>query len=401
MTARRALLATILILAMPIAFASTSQKSKTSEKPAVDPDLPAATVLCYHIVEAPSDDRMEISRETFRQHLRYLEMTGYNVIPMKDLYEYVTGKRDSLPKNAVVITIDDGWRSTYTEAFPELQKRKFPFTVFIYPNIIGNATIAMTWKQIREMAEAGVDIQSHSLSHPYLSRRKHEAMDDEAYAKWLRNELRESRRILEKETGKSVRFLAYPYGDFDHNVANAAAAAGYDAAFTCVFGRVRRGTDLMHVNRVVIDKRMDFAEFRHYLGTKPMELADMTPAPKSPADPSVTTISAKIPNYKNLDPQTVGMALLSAASALPFSYDAKDGSISIVMRDALSSLGARYHRAIVWGVDRKTRRRVEATWMIRLPDPNAPLQPPPATSPAPAVTAPAVSAGMMGGGSPR
>ena len=77
-------------------------------------------MLCYHIVEAPAAPRMHIDRETFRQHLRYLEMTGYNVIPLRHLYEYVTGKRASIPKNAVVITIDDGWRSTYTEAFPEL-----------------------------------------------------------------------------------------------------------------------------------------------------------------------------------------------------------------------------------------------------------------------------------------
>jgi peptidoglycan/xylan/chitin deacetylase (PgdA/CDA1 family) len=145
-------------------------------------------------------------------------MTGYNVIPLRHLYEYVAGTRASLPKNAVVITIDDGWRSTYTEAFPELQKRRFPFTVFIYPNIIGKTSNALTWKQIREMAEAGVDIQSHSLTHPYLTKRHNRSKGEKAYAEWLAKELRESRRILEKETGQKVEFLAYPYGDFDDRV---------------------------------------------------------------------------------------------------------------------------------------------------------------------------------------
>ena len=55
-----------------------------------------ATVLCYHIVESPQDPRMEVSREAFRQQMRYLAMTGYNVIPLRNLYEYVTGKRASL-----------------------------------------------------------------------------------------------------------------------------------------------------------------------------------------------------------------------------------------------------------------------------------------------------------------
>src|SRR5438477_12938037 len=95
-----------------------------------DDDAPTALVLCYHIVESPQDPRMEISREAFHQQMRYLAMTGYHVISLQELRDYMSGKRESLPKNAIVITIDDGWRSTYTEAFPELQKRKFPFTVF-------------------------------------------------------------------------------------------------------------------------------------------------------------------------------------------------------------------------------------------------------------------------------
>src|SRR6185503_3077646 len=101
---------TILILIASVALAGPQREKKD--------DRPAATVLCYHIVEAPAAPRMHITRDVFRQHLRYLEMTGYNVIALRDLYEYVTGKRASLPKNAVVITIDDGWASTYTEIFP-------------------------------------------------------------------------------------------------------------------------------------------------------------------------------------------------------------------------------------------------------------------------------------------
>src|SRR5437867_3540742 len=82
------------------------------------PDL-GATILCYHIVESPQDPRMEVSREVFRQQMRYLDMTGYTVISLRDLYEFASGKRGELPKNAVVITIDDGWRSTFTEVYPE------------------------------------------------------------------------------------------------------------------------------------------------------------------------------------------------------------------------------------------------------------------------------------------
>jgi peptidoglycan/xylan/chitin deacetylase (PgdA/CDA1 family) len=384
MTARRALTASILVLLSVTALAAPRRTGT---------ELPSATVLCYHIVEAPAAPRMHIDRETFRQHLRYLEMTGYNVIPLRHLYEYVVGKRASIPKNAVVITIDDGWRSTYTEAFPELKKRKFPFTVFIYPNIIGKTSNALTWKQIKEMSDEGVDIQSHSLTHPYLTKRRHRSKGDKAYAEWLAKELAESRRILEKETGRKVQFLAYPYGDYDDRVAEASARAGYTAALTCDFGSVKKGSDPLRMKRFVIDDRMDFAAFRKYMGATPMKLAEMTPKP-GVIDTGVTMVSAKIPNYQTLDPKSVGMALLSLGNAVPYSYDAKNGAISLAVSEGIAALKARYHRAVVWGTDTKTGKRVEATWVFRLPDPAKP--PAPAEQPMPKVVAASAVAAPVG-----
>jgi len=225
-------------------------------------------------------------------------------------------------------------------------------------------------------------------------------MDDARYSEWLHRELVESKRLLEKNTGKTVSYLAYPYGDYDERVARQVAKAGYDAALTCDFGRVRRGSDPLRMKRFVIDDRMDFAAFRRYLGAKPMQLADLTPKPGVVVDPGVTVISAKIPNFQTLDPKSVGMALLSLGSTVPYSYDAKSGAITLVLRDAISTLKSRYHRAVVWGVDTKTGKRVEATWTFKFPAPEPP--PKPATEPA-APAAPVVTAAAVGGagGSPK
>ncbi|HYI10461.1 MAG TPA: polysaccharide deacetylase family protein [Thermoanaerobaculia bacterium] len=394
MTARRAITATILVLIAFTAFAAPK---------ASDGELPTATVLCYHIVEAPAAPRMHIDRDTFRQHLRYLEMTGYNVVPLRHVYEFVTGKRPSLPKNAVVITIDDGWRSTYTEAFPELQKRKFPFTVFIYPNIIGKTSNALTWEQIKEMADAGVDIQSHALSHPFLTRRRHRSMTDDQYTAWLRKELAESKRILEKNAGTKVQFIAYPYGDYDDRVAEAAGKAGYTAALTCDFGRVKKGSDPLKMKRFVIDDKMDFAAFRRYLGATPLQLAEMTPKPGNvDVDGGIiTTISAKIPQFQNVDPKSVGMALLSAGVTVPYSYDARSGEVTLRLKETIAEMKAKYHRAVVWATDLKTGKRVEATWVFRLGQPEAPkVKPPDPATPARVVAAAAVVT-PASGGSPK
>src|SRR5438105_5540180 len=242
----RALLSTILILLTTPLVARV--------EPLRD-DVPAATVLCYHIVESPQDPRMEISRETFLQQMRYLAMTGYTVVPLRDIVEYANGKKTSLPKNAVAITIDDGWRSTYTEVFPELKRRHFPFTVFLYPEIIGKTANAMTWKQVKEMADAGADIESHSYSHPFLTQRSHPEFDDKQYGRWLARELRDSKRVLERETGRTASFLAYPYGEYDRHLLPRVAGAGYEAALTCDYGSVKRGSNPLRMKRVVVDKR--------------------------------------------------------------------------------------------------------------------------------------------------
>jgi len=345
-----------LLLAAPLCYARVSPENEWTQ---------GATILCYHIVESPHDPRMEISRDVFLEQMRYLAMTGYTVVPLKDIYEYAAGKRASLPKNAVAITIDDGWRSAYTEAFPELKKRHFPFTVFIYPKIIGQTPYALTWKQIKEMAAAGVDIESHSYSHPFLTRRRNATLDDTQYAEWLQKELKESKQVLEKQTGQPVNFLAYPYGDYDHFLVASVKSAGYEAALTCEYGPITKGMNPFRLRRVVIDKRMDFTAFRHYLGARQLPLEAMSPEPGQLLDPGEPTmISAKIPNYKKLEPKSVGIALLSMAGAIPYSYDAENGYISINIPEALSGT---LQRALVWATDVKSGRRVEGSWTFRVP----------------------------------
>jgi hypothetical protein len=110
-------------------------------------------------------------------------------------------------------------------------------------------------------------------------------------------------------------------------------------------------------------------------------------------------ISAKIPAFKNLDPKSVGMALLSAGSIVPYSYDARNGAISIALSNAISTIKTGYHRAVVWGTDMQTGKRVEATWTFRVPDPNKPDPPAatPPTQPLPAVTARALASAVAGG----
>ncbi|HEY0788668.1 MAG TPA: polysaccharide deacetylase family protein [Thermoanaerobaculia bacterium] len=317
-------------------------------------DPPKAVVLTYHIVQSPNDTVYSMTREAFRRQMEYLRATGYTVISLADLHDYVTGRRESIPDPSVVVTVDDGWKCVYTEIFPVMKELGFPFTVFVYPKFIGQSAYALSWKDVRDMAEAGVDIQSHSYSHSYLTRRS---------IAGLKMELVESKRTIEKKTGKPVRFIAYPYGDYNARVMKATEAAGYEAGLTCNFGPVARGSNPFEMKRVVLYEKTSFAEFRRQLGTEQLQLARVSPEAGGRFDPEEPVVAATIAGFQELVPESVNLSILGLRRA-PSSYDPRDGSISLVLKDAVAG---RKYSAAVWGIDRRTGKRRDAVWTFTLP----------------------------------
>jgi peptidoglycan/xylan/chitin deacetylase (PgdA/CDA1 family) len=102
--------------------------------------------------------------------MQYLAKNGYHVLPMSRIEEFLAG-RAPLPRKSVIITIDDGYRSTFDVAFPILRQHGFPATVFLYSDFVG-APDALTWAQMKEMTASGlIDVEPHSKTHANLTLR--------------------------------------------------------------------------------------------------------------------------------------------------------------------------------------------------------------------------------------
>ena len=233
-----------------------------------------ATILCYHEVDPPQDAHVTVPRasarsnasaemlhytatpENFAAQLDYLQQNGYAVIPLARLVECLQGRGEPLPPRAVVITVDDGWLCAYTRIAPELRRRNMPFTLFVYPHIIGHGVHAVIWPQVEELAAQGVDIESHTLTHPFLTRTDPESVDAE---------LAESRAEIEKHTHKPVRFLSYPYGDYNPAVMESAERSGYDAAVTTWRGPIMPDTPALQLKRYLIHNDTTLDEFKTFL----------------------------------------------------------------------------------------------------------------------------------------
>jgi peptidoglycan/xylan/chitin deacetylase (PgdA/CDA1 family) len=182
-------LALLLLMTTPLFAAKRSRNER------------GPVILCYHVVSESNQGIHSITRETFVQQMRYLKDHGYRVISLAELSDLLS-RREPLPKNTVVVTVDDGWRSTLTEVLPVMQKLGFPFTAFIYPRFVGGGGSSLSWDEIRSLLKAGVDIQSHTYSHAFLTRKRQRSRSAAQYSSWLWRELAGSREVIEKNIGR-------------------------------------------------------------------------------------------------------------------------------------------------------------------------------------------------------
>ena len=171
-------------------------------------------MLLYHHVATDTPASTSISPEDFQGHLAYLRDNDFNVVALDVMVDALrTGSE--LPDRAVAITFDDGYSSIYDTAFPMLQSFGFPFTLFLSTGPIDQGLRGyMSWEQIAEMAQAGVIVANHMVEHPHMLARE-EGEDDAGWIERQREELLLAEEIIERRTGQSHRFLAYPYGEYD------------------------------------------------------------------------------------------------------------------------------------------------------------------------------------------
>ena len=191
-------------------------------------------ILLYHRFGPAAVDSMTTTIAVLLSHLHYLKTHGYTVIPLSRLVDAYLGKGAPLPARPVVITVDDGHISVYTEMLPQVTKASIPVTLFIYPSAISNASYAMTWDQLGELRKSGLfDIQSHTYWHPdFRKERKRLGAVEYEYEKFVDMQLTKSKTVLEKKLGITVNMLSWPFGIHDDYLISRAVKAGYTACFT-------------------------------------------------------------------------------------------------------------------------------------------------------------------------
>jgi peptidoglycan/xylan/chitin deacetylase (PgdA/CDA1 family) len=201
----------------------------------------------YHSVvpDAPNPGLWTVRLDRFDRQMRWLHAHGRRGVSVRELLEAVsTGSAAGL----VGLTFDDGYADFAVHVLPVLQNYGFTATAFVVAGMLGGDSkwakeyhrALMTAEQVRQVAEAGMEIGSHGLNHLALP----EVVDSA-----LVGEIEESRRILEKSSGREVLGFCYPYGRHDEHVVDSVRAAGYD--YSCAVG-YSRSSDRHTLSRIYI-----------------------------------------------------------------------------------------------------------------------------------------------------
>lgn len=222
----------------------------------------SATMFIYHKFGENKYPTTNVSLERFEEQMQFLQENTYQVISLSDLVGLLANDRP-LPEKTAVITIDDGYTSTYTGAWPILKKYRYPFTVFLYVKAVQSKyRNFLTWSQIKEMQDAGVDFQSHTYSHQRLGTWD-KNLDEEGYRNWISTDIQKSYDILATQLGVAPLFLALPYGEYNSIIIEEARQIGFEAVFSQDPGSISASTDLFRIPREPILGN-DWATMKHF-----------------------------------------------------------------------------------------------------------------------------------------
>jgi len=279
-------------------------------------------ILTYHNFTKDEGSSYSINIIEFEKQMNYLATHNYSVISLSELLKGL--KNGQLPPKPVVITIDDGFKSTFTLAYPVLKKYNFPATLFIYTDFIERNSNSLTWGEIKEMTENNLEIGSHTLSHCNLLQYK-ENENYENYLARIKKEIFLSKEILEIKIGGKVKFFAYPYGVYSPTIINLVIQADYEGILNANIMNNTLNADPFSLNRQIIFGNNSFNSFIQILNQQPLHTSKIFPDDGIIESDQFIKIGAILED-NNYDVKTLSMKL--GGAKVEFTFNPENNEIS-------------------------------------------------------------------------
>ena len=170
-----------------------------------------------------------------------------------------------------MLTIDDGFKSFYNEAWPYLKKNKIPFILFVSTEPVGKYGY-MTWNEIKEIAESNLGyIGHHSHTHKYLI-----DMTDEEFV----DDIKTATKIFENQLGYVPLIFSYPFGEYSLYMRNF-ISKNFKLAFGQHSGVIDVNKDKFELPRFPINEKYGkLKRFKSLVNYQPLEYDTLKPEEK-------------------------------------------------------------------------------------------------------------------------
>jgi poly-beta-1,6-N-acetyl-D-glucosamine N-deacetylase len=183
--------------------------------------------------------------EEFDQILTAIDLEGFTVISLNDLYAHLTTGK-VVPEKSIVLTFDDNYQSFYDYAWPKLQELQYPVAMFVHTGFVGKPVgrPKMTWDTLKELVKDKLfTVGAHTVNH-YLDLKERDTITQQ-------DELTISKADLERELGVDVPYMAYPNGSNSEETQLLAKQVGYKMAFTVENTPAEESPNIYAVGRYV------------------------------------------------------------------------------------------------------------------------------------------------------
>lgn len=221
--------------------------------------LSGISILTYHSLD-DSGSVISTSPGAFEMQMKYLAQNGYQSLSLSEATVFIR-ERKPFPEKVFVMTFDDGYQNNYTRAFPAMKEFGFKGTIFLISAYCEkfwsgdgsslDARPMLSWSEIKEMHEYGIEFGAHTSTHPDLTRIPFEQAE---------GEIRESKAAIQDRLGAEVTTFAYPYGKYNTEVKKMVGGQFYGACSTRL-GRAQIGNDPFSLNRIDMYYLRDFKFF--------------------------------------------------------------------------------------------------------------------------------------------
>jgi len=384
--------------------AATATPAPTVSKRIVD-QTAQTIIYCYHrLVDKVRYPGTEITPAVFEAQMKELKDRGITVISLQDLLAWKRGEKN-IPPRCAVITFDDGWKSQYEVAWPIMKKFGYTFTMFLYTEGIAGGSLAggqaITWEQLADMRDNGIDIEAHSATHQDLreghpvtitepgAKKTRKRLTGPEYEQWLQNEVVGCKTLLEQRLGIRVNCFAVPYGFYNEHVKEIARNAGYEAIFTVYGQPITWTSPLDSLGRYAIEatKPKVFEDAVKMIATSGggpgapavaavgAENLKVEPADGSTVRSALPLIKANLSAVGQIDPASVQLRI-SGLGLVPASYDPKTGIVSYQVTQKL-----REKSCTVILSAKSGDKKVETHWTFGIEDTGRPAVTTPTATP--------------------